>query len=145
MQLKPRKRAKPRRGAVALETALGLPLFFLLIFAMIEMTRLGQAYNMLCLAAREGCRVAVIPGNTETDAENAVSTILSSAGITTNTPVWTWGSGQTSLAGTNLGDPVTLTLSVPFSSVSWLATPLFLGSTTLTATATHCSENPSPS
>jgi Flp pilus assembly protein TadG len=127
---------------VAVETALGLPLFLLLILSMIEMTRLGQAYNMLALAAREGCRVAVIPGNSQTAAETAASTILSSGGITSNTPVWTWGSGQTSLTGTNLGDPVTLKLSVPFSRISWLATPLFLGSSTLSATATHCSENP---
>ena len=126
------------------EFAMGLPLFLLLVFSMIEMTRLGQAYNMLALAAREGCRTAVIPGNTQTNAETVVSNILSSGGITSyNTPQWTWGTGQTSLAGTHQGDPVTLTLSVPFSSISWLASPLFLGSTTLTATATHSSENPS--
>jgi hypothetical protein len=123
--------------------ALGLPLFFLLIFSMIEMTRLGQAYDLLAFAAREGCRVAAIPGNTQANAEAVVQTILNAGGITSyNTPQWTWGNGRSGLSGTHLGDPVTLTLSVPFRNISWLSTPLFLGSATLSVTATHCSEIP---
>jgi hypothetical protein len=115
----------------------------MLILSTVEMIRLGQSYELLALAAREGSRVAVIPGNAQSDAEAVVKQILNAGGITSyNTPQWTWGSGQTSLAGTNLGDPVTLTLSVPFRNISWLAPPLFLGSVTLQATATHCSEYP---
>jgi Flp pilus assembly protein TadG len=143
MRLILRKRARSRRGGSSAEVALGLPLFFLLIFSMVEMTRLGMAYDLLTLAAREGCRVAVIPGNTQTTGESAARSILNAGGITSyNTPQWTWGSGQTSLAGTNLGDPVTLTISVPFHNISWLPKPLFLKSATLSASATHCSERP---
>jgi Flp pilus assembly protein TadG len=143
MQAIRRRRAERRGGAVSVEIALGLPLFFLLVFSTVEMIRLGQSHALLALAAREGSRVAAIPGNSQTDAEAVVSQILSAGGITSyNTPKWTWGSGQRSLAGTSLGDPVTLTLSVPFRNISWLAPPLFLGSVTLQATATHCSEYP---
>jgi hypothetical protein len=125
------------------EVALGVPLYFLLILSMVEMTRLGMAYDLLTLAVREGCRVAVIPGNTQANGESAAKTILNGGGITSyNTPQWTWGSGQSSLSGTHLGDPVTLTISVPFRNVSWLPTPLFLKSATLSASATHCSETP---
>jgi len=128
---------------VSAEVALGLPFFFLLIFSVIEMTRLGMAYDLLTAAVREGCRVAVIPGNTTATAESAAQAILNAGGITSyNTPQWTWGNSQTSLSGTHLGDRVTLTISVPFRNVSWLATPLFLGSATLSASATHCSEQP---
>src|SRR5262249_28759253 len=133
------KRARPRRGALATEFAFGLPLFLLLILSVIEMSRLGMAYNLLALAAREGCRVAVIPGNTQTDGEAAAQRILNGGGITSyNTPQWTWGNGQSSLAGTQLGDAVTLTLSVPFRNISWLPTPPFPGSATPNATAPHC-------
>jgi Flp pilus assembly protein TadG len=138
-----RRRARRRGGAISAETALGLPLFFLLVFSAVEMTRLGQTYSLLALAAREGCRVAVIPGNVQTDGEAVVRQILNAGGITSyNTPQWTWGNGKANLAGTSLGDPVTLTLSVPFGNVSWLATSMFLGSATLQASATHCSEFP---
>jgi hypothetical protein len=143
MRLTLRKQAGSRRGGVTVEFGIGVPLFFLLVFAMVEMTRVGMAYDLLTLAAREGCRVAVIPGNSQADAELAARTILNGGGISSyNTPQWTWGSGQTSLAGTHLGDPVTLTISVPFRNISWLPTPLFLGSVTLSASATHCSETP---
>jgi hypothetical protein len=34
------------------------------------------------------------------------------------------------------GDPVTVTVSVPFSAVSWLPSPMYLGGKTLTAATT---------
>jgi hypothetical protein len=132
---------------VTAESAIVLSVFLLIILSMVEMARLGMAYNLLALAAREGCRAAAIPNSTEdpqTAGESAAQAILNAGGITSyNTPHWTWGSGQSGLSGTNLGDAVTLTLSVPFQNISWLSRPLFLGSVTLQATATHSSENPS--
>jgi Flp pilus assembly protein TadG len=143
MQRVAKSQARSRRGAASAEFIFCLPLYFLLIFSLIELTRLGQASDLLSLAAREGCRIAVIRGNSQADAEAVVRQILNAGGITSyNTPQWTWGSGQSSLAGTHLGDAVTLTLSVPFRNISWLSRPLFLGSVTLRATATHCSETP---
>ena len=143
MRLIRRGPGERKRGTVAVEMAIGMPLFLTLLLSMIEMTRLGQAYELLAFAASQGCRAAVIPGNSQANAETVVRTILSAGGITSyNTPQWIWGNGQTNLAGTHLGDAVTLTLSVPFSSISWLSRPLFLGSATLRATATYCSETP---
>ena len=36
-------------------------------------------------------------------------------------------------SGAQYGDPVTVTVSIPFSQVSWLPSPMYLGATTLTS------------
>ncbi len=47
-------------GQALVEMALVLPLFFLLLFGVIEMGRIGHAYIVVSNAAREGGRLATI-------------------------------------------------------------------------------------
>ena len=53
-----RRLRKGEHGQALVEMALVLPLFFLLLFGVIEMGRIGYAYITVCNAAREGCRTA---------------------------------------------------------------------------------------
>ncbi|KJR45865.1 hypothetical protein UF75_3736 [Desulfosporosinus sp. I2] len=55
-----RKFRKEEHGQALVEMALVLPLFFLLLFGVIEMGRIGHAYIMISNAAREGGRLATI-------------------------------------------------------------------------------------
>ena len=93
------------------------------------------------LGIREGCRVAVIPGSAQTDVQSRVNAVLSGSGIAvgTVTPTapspYSWDSAP-------LGTPITVSLSVPYSHVSWLGTPFFLANATVSASATLSSENP---
>jgi hypothetical protein len=97
--------------------------------------------QLLTTAAREGCRTAVIPGHTQSDVQNRVNAVLSGSGISvgTVTPTcpspYTWDSAPQ-------GTPITVSLSVPYSQVSWLGTPFFLTNATVSASATLSSENP---
>jgi Flp pilus assembly protein TadG len=51
--------------------ALVLPLFFLLLFGVVEMGRVGYAYITVTNAAREGGRIATI-GGTDLDITNSI-------------------------------------------------------------------------
>jgi hypothetical protein len=121
------------------ETAIVLSLFFLLVLAAIELSRLGLTSQLLSSAANSGCRVAVINGHTQNDVVSTVQTVLTGGGIGSS---YTMVTSPSDVTTTHLGDSITVTISVPFSKVSWLSTPLFLGSTTITSSATLSSERP---
>jgi hypothetical protein len=97
--------------------------------------------QLLTTAAREGCRVAVVNGSVQDDVQNRVNAVLAGSGISvgTVTPTCT---GSTTWDNAPLGTPVTVSLSVPYSQVSWLGTPFFLKDATVSASATLSSERP---
>ncbi len=51
-----RKRQEGRRGQAMVELALALPIFFLIIFGLIDLGRAVYTYNTLSEGAREGAR-----------------------------------------------------------------------------------------
>ena len=120
-----------RWGAAAVEFAIVAPVFFLLVFGMIEYGRMVMVQQVITNAAREGARVGVLDGATTSNVTTAVSSYLTSAKISGSTT--TVSPSPPSSAA--YGAPVTVTVSVPFNSISWLPTPLFLGGKTLTATS----------
>jgi Flp pilus assembly protein TadG len=120
-----------RRGVAAVEFACVAPLFFLLIFGLIEYGRMVMVQQLLTNAAREGARVGVLDGSTETKVKTAVSTYLTAAGIKNTTT--TVSPNPPSSATAN--SPVNVTVSVGFNDVSWLPSPLYLGRKTLSFSA----------
>jgi len=79
-----RERRKSEQGQALVEMALVLRLFFLLLFGVIEMGRVGYAYISISNAAREGGRVATIGGTDleiKSSIENAAPS-LDSASLT---------------------------------------------------------------
>ena len=116
-----------RRGVAAVEFACVAPLFFLLVFGLIEYGRMVMVQQLLTNAAREGARVGVLDGSTETKVNTAVNTYLSAAGIKKTTT--TVSPNPPSSATAN--SPVSVTVSVGFKDVSWLPSPLYLGGKTL--------------
>jgi Flp pilus assembly protein TadG len=121
--------------------ALVAPVFVTLLMGVFESSRLGMVAQLLTSAAREGCRVAVLPGSTQSDVQTRVTAVLSGSGIPVGTVTPTCPSAyawQTAPGGT----PITVSLSVPYSQVSWLGTPYFLNGTLVSASATLSSENP---
>lgn len=74
-----RRNKHARRGAAMVEMALVLPLFLMLILGIIEFGRAMMVANLVTNAAREGARMAVLDGSTNTDVTSAVQTFLQSA------------------------------------------------------------------
>lgn len=117
-----------RRGAAVVEFAIVLPLFLLMVFGMVEYGRMVMAQQIITNAAREGARRGVIDGATTAEVTTLVNGYLTDASIGTATVSIT----PDPTTVTN-GGPITVTVSVPYSQVSWIPSPMYLGSKTLTA------------
>ena len=122
---------RKRLGAAAVEFALVAPLFFLLVFGMIEFGRMVMVQQVITNASREGARKAVLDGASATNVKSSVVTYMSNGGVTISTSNVTISPTDPTTAAA--GDPVTVTVSLPFSQVSWLPSPMFLGSRQMTA------------
>lgn len=124
-----RARFRDRRGAAVVEFAVVAPVFFLFVFGMIEFGRMVMVQQILTNAAREGARVAILPGATTAQVDAKVNTYLTAGAINgASTTV-----NPDPPSGAAYGSAVTVTVSVPFKSVSWTPAPFFLGGTTLQA------------
>jgi Flp pilus assembly protein TadG len=100
------------------------PLFFLLIFGMIEFGRMGMVQQIITNRSREGARIAVSEGVKTDKVESAVNNYLTNASI--------FG-GIVSVSpdlpdSASYGDPVAVTVSAAFDQVNWLGKPMSLGS-----------------
>lgn len=118
-----------RRAAAAVEFALVAPVFFLLVLGMIEYGRMVMVQQVLTNASREGARAAVLDGAEWPEVESLVTAYMTSGSITGHTC-----NKPANFDTAEFGDPITITVSVPFNQVSWLPSPMYLGGKTLSAT-----------
>ena len=70
------------RGVEVIEFAVVLPMLLLLMTGIIDFGLLLQRYQVVTNAAREGARVAVLPGYTTADVQERVDQFLNAAGLT---------------------------------------------------------------
>jgi Flp pilus assembly protein TadG len=148
--MKLNKNPVQRPGIAAVEMALMTPVLFAFVFGIIELSRLGMVAQSLTNAAREGCRVAVLPNDTTSDVQSRLNASLSPFGITPGTisavdtdpgtqGVWITPSNWATAPG---GTAITLTIRFPFTQVSWIPSPFYLTSAVITGSATLSSERP---
>jgi Flp pilus assembly protein TadG len=101
------------------EFALVLPLFFALLFSIIEFSHAIWLYGSVAYGAREGTRFAMVRGSTSsipaTDAE-VRARVRTIAGLRSATVTTTWPDGNN-----DPGSRVQVTVALPFT----LAVPLF--------------------
>jgi Flp pilus assembly protein TadG len=109
-----------RAGATATEFAVVAPLFFLLIFGLIEVGRGLMVQHLMTNAARQGCRVAVIEGKTSSDVSAAVLNVLSREGISGDTVSVQVNDAAANASSAKSGDEITVIVSIPTSAVSWV-------------------------
>ena len=69
-------RLRNQRGAALLETAITLPLVLLVTVSIFEFGRAYQTWQVMTNAAREGARIAVIAGTSDTQVSDAVRTYM---------------------------------------------------------------------
>jgi len=65
------------RGAALLEMALTLPMMLMVAAGIFEFGRAYQTWQIITNAAREGARIAVLPGTTDTMVSDRVKTYMS--------------------------------------------------------------------
>ena len=123
-------RGHNRRGAAVVELAFTAPLLFLLTFGMVDVGRAVMVQNLITNAARDGTRSAVLDGASAGEIEARVRQYLADSSVSGATA--TVSPNPISNAG--LGDPVSVTVQVPFASVSWLPASKYFQGATLHAT-----------
>ena len=75
------RRAMSDRGAELIEFALVLPLLLFIVMGIVEFGFLFQRYEVITNAAREGARIAVLPGYFAADVQARVQDYLMNGGV----------------------------------------------------------------
>lgn len=121
-------RSRKRRGVAAVEFAIVSPFLILLVFGIIECGRAIMVQQVLTNASREGARRAILEATTTSEVTTIVSDYLTNGSIAGATVTVS----PTPLSSAGFGDPVTVTVSVPYDQVSWIPS-WFMGGRTLSA------------
>lgn len=121
-----------RRGAAVVEMAVVSPLLFLILFGIMEFGWAFMVRQTLVNAAREACRVAIIQGNTEADAQARFAQAIAATGLTV-TPTVRYS--DTDTPPDSINDTVTVTVTVPYSDITITGLTSFLGIHTTSVTA----------
>lgn len=77
-------RTRSQRGAALIEMAVTLPLLLLVTMGAVEFGRAYQYWQVLTNAAREGARIAVLPGVNDDAVKDRVTTYMTAGRL--NTP-----------------------------------------------------------
>jgi Flp pilus assembly protein TadG len=118
-----------RQGATAVEFAIVAPIFFLLLLASFEFSRLNVIRHTADNAAYEAARNAMVPGATAAEAVAKANSILRVVGTR---------GARVTINPTALGpevDSINVRIDIPLSQNGWVV-PRFTRSSTLTAQST---------
>jgi Flp pilus assembly protein TadG len=118
-----------RRGGHAVEFAVVGTVMFVFILGLVEVGRAFMVVHLLTNAARQGCRIGVLPGKANSDVIGTVNTTLTAQGIRGDTATVQVNDNTGDVANATSGDEVTVIVSVPVSSVTWLPGTGFLQGT----------------
>ena len=78
-----RRRRKGERGSELIEFALVFPMLLMVVLAIVDFGFLFQRYEVVTNAAREGARVAVLPGYITSDIQDRVTSYATAGGLPT--------------------------------------------------------------
>jgi len=95
-----------QKGAELIEFALVFPLLLLVMFGIMDFGMLFQRYEVLTNAAREGARIAVLPGYAQADVTARVTQYLTASRMTA-VPTLTFAAPQ----AVNVGGGACITLT----------------------------------
>jgi Flp pilus assembly protein TadG len=115
-----------RVGAHIVEFAFVIPVFFVFIFALIEIGRGMMVSSLMTNAARVGCRTGTLPGKTNSDVATAVSDMLAAQGISGHTTAITVNGAATNVSAAASQDTISVVVSVPAANTTWLPSFLYV-------------------
>ena len=125
-------------GSALVEFAIILPVIVLLVFGAIEAGWALYIQSAISDAARQGARVAVTENVGTGTITTTVDNMIQADKIPDSQLVVDVNPSGVSLQPR--GTPITVTVSIPYSSASILPTPMFLGGITLQAQVTMSKE-----
>lgn len=143
------RRGRDERGAALLEMALTLPILLLVCVGILEFGRAYQTWQVLTNAAREGARVAVLPGMDSAAVTSRVQEYMAagqlpkaaSAKVTVNPGTVSIGGGATEPASVvTVAYPFDFVVLNPIAKLATGNTITASDSITMTASATMRNE-----
>ena len=106
------------RGAALLEMALTLPMMLMVAAGIFEFGRAYQTWQIITNAAREGARIAVLPGTTDTMVSDRVKTYMSDGQLSDYAAATVAIKRDATIAmGANTATASKITISYPFTFV----------------------------
>lgn len=110
------RRLAGQRGQALIETALTLPIVLVLSISIFEFGRALQVWQLLTNAAREGARVAVLPGSTPQTVQTRVLAYMEAGGLQNRAAnqITINGDAQIDMAG-EMVSASQITIAYPFS------------------------------
>ena len=106
------------RGAALLEMALALPMMLLVAAGIFEFGRAYQTWQIITNAAREGARIAVLPGTTDTMVSDRVKTYMSDGQLSDSAAATVAIQRDATIAmGAGTATASKITISYPFTFV----------------------------
>jgi Flp pilus assembly protein TadG len=115
-----------RRGATTVEFAVVSLAFFTLIAGLVELGRGLMSNYLLTNAARQACRVGIVPSASSNDVTAAANDALARGGITGATVTVAVNGAPADVSTAQSGDRITVTIQVPAASVTWLPVTRYL-------------------
>lgn len=115
-----------RAGAAAMEFAVVVLIFFTLILALFELGRGLMTDYLLVNAARQACRVGILPTSTSTSITDAANAALARGQITGATVTVQVNGVTKDVSAAQSGDRVTVLITVPIDNISWVPLTRYL-------------------
>jgi Flp pilus assembly protein TadG len=106
--------------------------FFLIVLGLIEMCRVLMVCHMLHEASRRGCRAVVVEGTANTDAQTAIDNYLQVNYVNGYSTTVLVNDAVANANTANADDEVTVQISVPISSITWIPGQTYFFSGTVT-------------
>ncbi len=137
------KSPRHRQGAALVEMALVLPIFVMITLGIVEFGRAMMVSQLVTNAAREGTRLAIVDGTTNSEVDDFVEQFLNAsvgvaaADVTVTITVEEAAgnpSAGNAVENASAKDLVTVKVEVPFDKVSYVAGS-YLGGKNLVAQA----------
>lgn len=105
---------RSERGTAILETALTLPLLLLVSVGIFEFGRAYQTWQVLTNAAREGARLAVINGSTDSDVVTRVRSYMTAGQLPNAATATVTVNRNVALTGADTGSQITINYPFQF-------------------------------
>ncbi|MBI1390669.1 MAG: DUF4320 family protein [bacterium] len=103
-------------GSATVEFAVVAPIILLLLFGIVEFGRVMSVQHLLNTAAREGARVAVLPGASTGQVNAKIAEVLTGAGISSEVIEIS----PADVSSANRNDPITVRVRVTYESIAWV-------------------------
>lgn len=116
----PRRLCSVRAGVTAVEFAFVFPVFVIFVLGLIEIGRGFMVTHELTSAARNGCRVGVLQGKSNTDIQAVVDAALKALGVSGYTTTVKVNDVVANASTAVSNDQIQVTITVPVANITWL-------------------------